>query len=94
IHGVAMGGMHAVRRVEVSVDGGERWTEARLVGPDLGRYAWRHFVLPARLSPGEHVLACRATDVDGNVQVETTPENTSGYLNSGWRAHALRITVV
>jgi DMSO/TMAO reductase YedYZ molybdopterin-dependent catalytic subunit len=94
IHGVAMGGMHAVRRVEVSTDGGERWTEARLVGPDLGRYAWRQFVLPARLAAGEHLIASRATDVNGNVQVETTPENTGGYLNSGWRAHALRITVV
>jgi DMSO/TMAO reductase YedYZ molybdopterin-dependent catalytic subunit len=91
IHGVAMGGMQAVRRVDVSVDGGQTWREARLVGPDLGRFAWRQFVLPVKLEAGNHVLACRAQDVKFNWQAETTAENSGGYLNSGWRAHALTV---
>lgn len=93
IHGVAMGGTRALRRVDVSVDGGRTWRAARLVGPDLGRYAWRQFVLPVELPPGQHVLVSRAQDVDFNWQVEESPANAGGYLNSGWRAHAVTINV-
>ncbi|GAB3778407.1 sulfite oxidase [Ramlibacter monticola] len=93
IHGVAMGGMQAVKRVDVSIDGGQTWREARLVGPDLGRFAWRQFVLPLKLEPGTYQLACRAQDVKFNWQAEVTPENSGGYLNSGWRAHGFSITV-
>ena len=50
IHGVAFGGINAVAQVEVSTDGGQSWQEARFLGPDLGRFAWRPFVLPARSS--------------------------------------------
>lgn len=93
IHGVAMGGTRALRRVDVSLDGGQTWKEARFVGPDLGRFAWRQFVLPVRLEPGQYVLASRAQDTQFNWQAETTPDNGGGFLNSGWRAHALPITV-
>ena len=93
IHGVAMGGMQAPRRVDVSTDGGKTWREASFIGPNLGRYAWRPFVLQAELKPGTYVLASRVTDSQGKVQVETTPENAGGYLNSGWRAHAVQVTV-
>ncbi|WP_041675305.1 SorT family sulfite dehydrogenase catalytic subunit [Ramlibacter tataouinensis] len=93
VHGVAMGGTRPLRRVDVSIDGGQTWREARLVGPDLGRFAWRQFVLPVQLPPGQHVLASRAQDTQFNWQVETSPENAGGYLNSGWRSHALPITV-
>jgi sulfite dehydrogenase len=94
IHGVAMGGMNAARRVEVSVDGGRTWRDAAFFGPNLGRYAWRQFVLQAQLRPGSYQLASRATDTQGNVQEEVTPFNASGYLNAGWRAHMVPVTVV
>jgi DMSO/TMAO reductase YedYZ molybdopterin-dependent catalytic subunit len=93
IHGVAMGGMQAPRRVDVSLDGGKSWREASFIGPNLGRYAWRPFVLQADLKPGTYVLASRVTDSQGNVQVEVTPDNAGGYLNSGWRTHAVQVTV-
>lgn len=93
IHGVAMGGTRNLRRVDVSVDGGQTWREARFVGPDLGPFAWRQFVLPVQLQPGQYLLASRAQDVQFNWQVETSPDNGGGYLNSGWRAHALPLTV-
>lgn len=93
IHGVAMGGTRALRRVDVSVDGGQTWREARFVGPDLGRFAWRQFVLPVRLEPGQYLLASRAQDARFDWQVETTPDNGGGFLNSGWRAHAIPLTV-
>ncbi|WP_137891887.1 sulfite oxidase [Ramlibacter sp. 2FC] len=93
IHGVAFGGLHAVRRVEVSLDGGRRWQEARFVGPDLGRFAWRQFVLEARLAPGRYQLASRATDMAGHVQPEARLENAGGYNNTSWADHAVQLTV-
>jgi sulfite dehydrogenase len=93
IHGVAMGGMQAVKRVEVSIDGGQTWREARLVGPDLGRFAWRQFVLPVKLESGTYQLACRAQDVKSTWQDEVTPDNSGGYLNTGWRVHGFSVTV-
>jgi len=94
IQGVAFGGMHAVKSVEVSIDGGKTWGQARFIGPDLGRYAWRQFVLPVTLKPGTHTIACAAIDVKGARQPEFRVDNTGGYNNNSWRDHALTITVV
>lgn len=93
IQGVAFGGMNAVKGVEVSIDGGKSWKQARLVGPDMGKYAWRQFVLQAQLPKGTYQLASRATDVKGNVQPETRGENQSGYNNTSWADHAVTVTV-
>ncbi|MEN2385287.1 sulfite oxidase [Comamonas sp. A7-5] len=93
IQGVAFGGMNAVKGVEVSIDGGKTWKQARLIGPDMGKYAWRQFVLQAQLPKGTYTLASRATDVKGNVQPETRGENQSGYNNTSWADHAVTVTV-
>ena len=93
ITGVAFGGLHAVKGVEVSTDGGKTWQPARFVGPDMGKYAWRQFVLQTRLPKGSHVLASRATDMQGNVQPETRGENQSGYNNTSWADHAVTVAV-
>lgn len=93
IKGVAFGGINAVQSVDVSTDGGETWMAARFVGPDLGRYAWRQFVLSVRLAPGTYRIASRATDSQGIRQAERSIENTGGYNNASWRDHALQITV-
>jgi sulfite oxidase len=94
ITGVAFGGINAVNAVEVSVDGGKTWAAARFVGPDLGRYAWRQFVLAADLKPGSYRLVSRAIDAKGTVQPEDFPTNGSGYGHNGWRAHGVDVTVV
>ncbi|MCS4295961.1 sulfite dehydrogenase [Comamonas sp. BIGb0152] len=94
IHGLAFGGMHAIQAVEISIDGGKTWRTARLVGPDMGKYAWRQFALQAKLPKGTHVLASRATDSQGHVQAQTRGENKSGYSNTSWADHALTITIV
>lgn len=93
IHGVAFGGLHRVATVEVSIDGGRSWNEARFSGPDLGRYAWRQFVLAARLPAGNFNLASRATDVAGNVQPQGRLENAGGYNNTSWADHSVLLTV-
>lgn len=66
IYGVAFGGINAVNQVEVSADGGETWKSARFLGPDMGRYAWRPFVVAMDLSAGDHRIVSRATDTEGN----------------------------
>ncbi len=93
IHGVAFGGLHAVKKVEVSVDGGKNWRDARFVGPDLGKFAWRQFALEAQLPAGKHLLVSRATDTAGNVQPEQRAENKSGYNNASWMDHGVAVTV-
>lgn len=93
ISGVAFGGLHAVKRVEVSVDGGKTWVDARFVGPDMGKYAWRQFVLETRLPAGQHVLASRATDAMGKVQPQQRLENAAGYNNTSWADHAVTVKV-
>lgn len=93
IKGVAFGGMHGVRSVEVSVDGGKTWLQARLTGPDLGRYAWRQFVLPVTLQPGSYTIASVVIDAEGRRQPETRVDNAGGYNNNSWRDHALTISV-
>lgn len=93
IHGVAFGGLNAVAQVEVSVDGGKTWSQARLVGPDLGKYAWRQFVLATRLPPGDHLLVSRARDTAGQVQPEHRSENAGGYNNTSWVDHGVKVRV-
>ncbi|HLR81722.1 MAG TPA: molybdopterin-dependent oxidoreductase [Paenalcaligenes sp.] len=93
IKGLAMGGNSDVTGVEVSVDGGETWHEAKFIGPDLGPYAWRQFVYPVELEPGKYEVTSRATNADGKTQPEERLENNRGYLNNSWHDHMLSITV-
>ena len=93
ITGLALGGMNALAGVDVSIDGGKTWKKAKFVGPDLGRFAWRLFVLPATLQPGEYTLVSRARDAKGHVQPEDVALNGSGYGYNGWRGPAVKISV-
>ncbi|MBS7664297.1 sulfite oxidase [Pseudomonas lalucatii] len=94
IQGVAFGGAREVRGVEVSLDGGKSWQAAPFVGPNLGPYAWRPFVLIVELKPGSYSLMSRATDVEGNAQPEQELVNERGYGHNGWRDHGVEISVV
>lgn len=93
IRGVAMGGVSEVKKIEVSIDGGKSWKEAHFVGPDLGKYAWREFVLEAELPAGTYQLASRATNAKGDAQPEERIENNRGYINNSWRDHMVTVKV-
>lgn len=93
IYGVAFGGTISLDKVEVSTDGGKTWKNARFLGPDLGPYAWRPFVMAADLPSGEHRLVSRATDKEGNQQPEGRTENERGYGHNGWRDHGVTVTI-
>ncbi len=93
IYGVAFGGTKALDKVEVSTDGGKSWSQAQFLGPDLGPYAWRPFVMAADLAPGEYRIVSRATDSEGNAQPEGRMENERGYGHNGWSDHGVTVTV-
>lgn len=93
IHGLAMGGVSDLKKIEVSIDGGKTWQDATFLGPDLGTYAWRPFVLITDLKPGSHVLASRATNVAGETQPVDVVPNHRAYAHNGWEAHSVVVTV-
>ena len=88
-----MGGTSDVTGVEISLDGGKNWQKAEFIGPDLGPYAWRQFVLSADLKAGSYTVASRATNKAGDTQPAERQENNRGYLNNSWVDHQLTITV-
>src|SRR5690606_41903848 len=93
ISGVAMGGMSEAEKIEVSINGGKDWQKAEFIGPDLGKYAWRAFALTVDLPAGEHQLASRVTNDDGETQPEERVENNRGYINNSWRDHMVTVKV-
>ena len=81
LRGFAFDGGSGIAKVEVSTDAGESWTEARL-GEDLGRYSFRGFEAPLRLSAGEHRLMSRATNRAGETQPMQPRWNLAGYMRN------------
>ncbi len=78
--GRAWSGWAPVSRVEVSVDGGG-WVEAEL-GEAVGPHAWTAWRFGWRAEPGEHELACRATDAIGATQPDEQRWNHHGLENN------------
>jgi DMSO/TMAO reductase YedYZ molybdopterin-dependent catalytic subunit len=81
VAGVAWAQHTGIAKVEVRPDDGD-WVTAELaetVGPDT----WRQWHVSIDLDAGNHRLAVRATDADGQVQTETeappAPDGASGW---------------
>lgn len=79
--GRAWAGRVAVSRVEVSVDGGVRWSDAELALA-LSDYAWRGWAFGWDARPGRYTLCVRATDSEGTVQPSEQQWNFGGYGNN------------
>lgn len=67
ITGLAWSGGGAIRRVEVSTDGGRNWKDAELQAP-IARKAHTRFVIPWEWNGDEAVIQSRTTDERGEVQ--------------------------
>ena len=76
-----------VTRVELGVDGA--WHEAELEKSD--RFAWQRWRCEWDASPGEHKLACRATDAAGATQPAEPDWNIGGMGNN--TLHRVQVTV-
>jgi sulfite oxidase len=86
VRGWAMGAEgDPVAKVELSADGGARWTEAQLTDQG-GPWTWSFWSAPVTLGPGRHTLVVRATDAGGRVQPEVVDRiwNFKGYMNNAW----------
>lgn len=78
--GRSWSGAGAIRRVEVSTDGGRRWAPAQLHGPNHPS-AWVRWRFPFKPhAAGDHELLARATDDRHRTQPATVPFNDAGYL--------------
>ncbi|HKP52920.1 MAG TPA: molybdopterin-dependent oxidoreductase [Chloroflexia bacterium] len=82
ISGVAFAGDRRIQRVEVSTDGGQTWTDARLRTP-LSEFAWVQWTFPWNPKSGTYDIKVRATDGKGEVQTAreqgTYPDGATGY---------------
>jgi DMSO/TMAO reductase YedYZ molybdopterin-dependent catalytic subunit len=83
VEGVAWTGEGKVVTVEVSVDNGHIWENARLVGEDAP-YAWRQWQFSwTPQQPGAVTILARATDDHGQTQPMASPWNPGGFLWNG-----------
>jgi hypothetical protein len=92
IRGAAWAGENRVRQVEVSTDGGKKWTGARL-DSEASPYAWVCWSYDWRISSaGPYDLSVRATDDQGRQQpVERVSGRADDYeLNI---PQTIRVTV-
>ncbi len=82
VEGVAWDRGHGIKQVEVSLDGGRTWKQAKL-GKDVGRFAFRTFSFhTGALAPGNYVVSSRATSNAGETQVDKLKFNPAGYHNN------------
>jgi DMSO/TMAO reductase YedYZ molybdopterin-dependent catalytic subunit len=88
VAGRAWSGAGHIGRVEYAVDG--VWRDA-VVEPRQFEHAWQGWRAAWEATPGEHELACRATDCAGERQPLEAPWDPSGFGNNG--VQQLHVTV-
>ena len=90
ISGFAWAGEGTIVAVDVSTDGGQTWTPARLTGAEH-RYAWRRWEHTWQATPGPQTIMARASDSLGRLQPPSRPPDPQGYR---WNViHAVRVNV-
>jgi DMSO/TMAO reductase YedYZ molybdopterin-dependent catalytic subunit len=89
--GRAWSGHGPIAGVEVTTDDGATWGAATLEAP-TGPAGWTRWSLPWHATPGEHVVASRATDDTGRTQPSQATWNTGGYRNNA--IQRVRVTVL
>jgi hypothetical protein len=93
VRGAAYAGEAGIEKVEVSVDLGESWHLAELIGPEQA-YAWRHWEFLWEIDGGgDYTIMARATDTNGRRQPESAHWNALGYGNNGVREHAVTVRI-
>ena len=80
VQGLAMDSGKGMKQVEISIDGGNTWTDAKL-DPELGKYSWRRWRFAWKPPAGQHQLKVRATNLAGETQTQAQ-WNRSGYARN------------
>jgi DMSO/TMAO reductase YedYZ molybdopterin-dependent catalytic subunit len=83
VRGIAFGGAHGVKEVEISTDGGRTWNQADM-DPPLSPFSWVLWSYPWRIpKPDVYTLIVRATDGRGLLQsseiATAYPKGPSGF---------------
>ncbi|UWR73716.1 sulfite dehydrogenase [Phaeobacter inhibens] len=89
ITGLAWSGRGAITGVDVSVDGGKSWTEARLAAPGTDK-ALTRFYLDTNWDGSEMLLQSRARDASGYVQPTKAQLREVRGLNSIYHNNAIQ----
>jgi DMSO/TMAO reductase YedYZ molybdopterin-dependent catalytic subunit len=89
VRGYAWSGHAPLERVELS-DSGTPLASTTL-RTDVSPHAWHEFAFRVSLDPGDHVLAARATDREGNTQPLSATWNALGYANNAVRPTRIRV---
>jgi DMSO/TMAO reductase YedYZ molybdopterin-dependent catalytic subunit len=80
LRGRSWSGNGRIRKVDVSVDGGNTWHPAKPTS-QASELGWLQWEFPWRpKAPGAYTLRARATDVTGAQQPVVAEYNTQGYL--------------
>lgn len=83
VAGIAWAQTRGIAKVEVKVDGAD-WAQAQL-SPEVNKNIWRQWVYPVDFAAGSHTITVRATDQDGDMQVEERvppfPNGATGWHN-------------
>jgi DMSO/TMAO reductase YedYZ molybdopterin-dependent catalytic subunit len=79
VQGVAWSNASPVTKVELSVDAGNSWNQATLVGKPA-KYGFRRWTHSWRAEEGTHTLISRATNAAGQQQPLQEEWNPNGYL--------------
>ncbi|MBX2878597.1 MAG: molybdopterin-dependent oxidoreductase [Granulosicoccus sp.] len=66
---------------KLEFDDGSGWNSCA-ISPPTEKYAWTAWSFDWQATPGDHMLRCRATDANGNVQPEAPPWDASGFGNN------------
>jgi sulfane dehydrogenase subunit SoxC len=91
LRGRAWSGFGTIDRVQVSSDGGDSWSDARL-GEQPSPWAWRGWEWDWNpREPGIYELCCRCADSAGNEQPLEGEWNLGGYANTG--VHRVQVRV-
>jgi sulfane dehydrogenase subunit SoxC len=91
LRGRAWSGFGTIDRVQVSSDGGDSWSDARL-GEQPSPWAWRGWEWDWNpREPGIYELCCRCADSAGNEQPLEGEWNLGGYANMG--VHRVQVRV-
>ena len=89
-HGWA--GDHEVARVDVSIDFGATWQQAKLAAP-VNPYAWQRWSATVAFPQhGYYEVWARATDTEGRSQPFAIAWNPKGYLNNAMHRISVRVT--
>jgi len=92
VAGHAWAGDTEVARVDLSINYGATWQEARLAPPH-NPHAWQRFTARVRFpQAGYYQVWARATDREGASQPFEAPWNPRGYLNNALHHIAVRVT--